>query len=124
MLPLQLCPALVGVGAYGLATLNPLFYEFMYFMGIAGPLQAVLTPDAAHYGLPHVRALQTLESRGTWTLGKPPVVSLLDVLGPWPWYLIPVVLLGILNVLLLYAPFWWTDHRRARADGTRDPPPA
>ncbi len=52
------------------------------------------------------------------------MVSLLDVLGPWPWYLIPVVLLGILNVLLLYAPFWWADRRRARAVVTRDAPPA
>ncbi len=51
---------------------------------------------------------------GAWTLGKPPVVSLLDVPGPWPWYLVPVVRLGILNVLLLYAPFWWADRRRAR----------
>lgn len=169
MLPLHLCSALVWVGAYGLVTLNPLLYEFMYFMGIAGPLQAVLTPDAAQYGLPHFRAVQTLISHGTlivaalyltrvegmrptvgsmrrvifgtmaymmfvtvvnvalgsnymWTLGKPAVVSLLDVLGPWPWYLVPVVLLGILNVLLLYAPFWWIDHRRARAAVTRDPP--
>ncbi|MDP1892425.1 MAG: TIGR02206 family membrane protein [Gemmatimonadaceae bacterium] len=171
MLPLHLCSALVWIGAYGLVTLNPLVYEFMYFMGIAGPLQAVLTPDAARYGLPHFRAVQTLVAHGTlivaaiyltrvegmrptvdsvrrvifgtmaymvfvtavnlalgsnymWTLGKPPVVSLLDVLGPWPWYLVPVVLLGIINVLLLYAPFWWTDRRRARAAVTRDPPPA
>ncbi|HEY3286420.1 MAG TPA: TIGR02206 family membrane protein [Gemmatimonadaceae bacterium] len=166
MLPLHLCSALIWVGAVGLVTLNVTIYEFMYFMGIAGPLQAVLTPDAGPYGLPHFRAVQTLVSHGVlivaalyltvvegmrptwasvrrvilgtmlymvavtgvnlalgsnymWTLGKPPVVSLLDVLGPWPWYLVPVVLLGILNVLLLYLPFWWADRRRARAAATR-----
>jgi uncharacterized membrane protein YwaF len=63
-----------------------------------------------------------LGSNFMWTLGKPPVVSLLDVLGPWPWYLVPVVGLGIINVLLLYLPFWWADRRRARAAGTTRPP--
>lgn len=160
MLPLHLCTVLVWVGAYGLVTLNVTIYEFLYFMGIGGPLQAVLTPDAGQYGLPHFRAVQTLLSHGvvivaalyltvveglrpTWgsvrrvilgtlaymgvvtvinvaigsnymfTLGKPPVVNLLDVLGPWPWYIIPMILLGVLNVLLLYLPFWWADRRRA-----------
>lgn len=168
MLPLHLCSALVWVGAYGLISLDATIYEFMYFMGIAGPLQAVLTPDAGQYGLPHFRAVQTLVSHGTlivaalylthvegmrptwasvrrviigtflymvfvtianliiganfmWTLGKPTVVSLLDVLGPWPWYLIPVILLGVVNVLLLYLPFWWMDRRRAAAVVTRGP---
>lgn len=167
MLPLHICSALVWVGAVGLVTLNETIYEFMYFMGIAGPLQAVLTPDAGQYGLPHFRAVQTLLSHGTliiaalfltfaegmrptwksvrrviggtliymaavtvvnvaigsnymWTLAKPPTESLLDKLGPWPWYLVPMILLGVLNVLVLYLPFWWLDLRRARA-GTGAP---
>ncbi len=166
MLPLHLCSALIWVGAYTLVTMNAALYEFVYFMGIGGPLQAVLTPDAGQYGLPHFRAVQTLVSHGVlivaalyltvvegmrptwdsvqrvilgtalymalvtvvnvaigsnymWTLGKPPVVSLLDVLGPWPWYLVPVIALGMLNVLLLYLPFWWADRHRARAAAAR-----
>ncbi len=168
MLPLHICSVLVWVGAYGLVTLNPLIYEFMYFMGIAGPLQAVLTPDAGPYGLPHFRAIQTLVAHGLliiaalyltrvegmrptlasvrrvilgtlaymvfvtivnvavggdymWTLRKPATGSLLDVLGPWPWYLVPMIALGIVNVLLLYVPFWWADRRRAATPGAGAP---
>jgi hypothetical protein len=30
--------------------------------------------------------------------------------------------LGIINVLLLYLPFWWLDRRSARAAVTTTPP--
>ena len=169
MLPLHLCTVLVWIGAFGLVTLNLTIYEFLFFMGIGGPLQGVLTPDAGPFGLPHYRAVQTLISHGLlivaalyltvvegmrptwasvrrvisgtfiymavvtginaaigtnymWTMGKPPVKSLLDVLGPWPVYLVPMILLGIVNVLLLYLPFWWRDRRRARSAATSRPP--
>lgn len=169
MLPLHICSALVWLGAYGLLTRHPTVYEFMYFMGIAGPLQAILTPDAGRYALPHYRALQTMTSHGlliigalyltvvegmrptwrsvrrvivgtsayiaavtvvnvligsnyVWTLAKPPSASLLNALGPWPWYLVPMILLGVVNVLLLYLPFWWIDRRRVRAAATDERP--
>jgi hypothetical integral membrane protein (TIGR02206 family) len=169
MLPLHLCSALVWLGAYALVTMDVVIYEYMYFMGIAGPLQAVLTPDAGQYGLPHFRAIQTLASHGmliiaalyltlvegmrpTWhsvrrviigtlvymaivmvvdvavggdymfMLRKPPTESILDVLGPWPWYLVPMIGLGVINVLLLYLPFWWADRRRTRAAATTGAP--
>lgn len=162
MLPLHICSALIWLGAYTLVTLNPILYEFLYFMGIAGPLQAILTPDAGRYGLPHFRAIQTMASHGmliiaalyltrvegmrptwrsvrrvivgtflyivfvtgvnvaiganyVWTLGKPATASLLDKFGPWPWYLAPMIAAGVVNVLLLYLPFWWADRRRTAA---------
>ncbi len=42
--------------------------------------------------------------------------SLLDLLPPWPWYLPYVEALGILNILLFYAPFAWQDWRSRRLD--------
>ncbi|GAB4481644.1 MAG: hypothetical protein OHK0031_03670 [Anaerolineales bacterium] len=30
-------------------------YELLYFMGIGGALQALLTPDVGIYGFPHYR---------------------------------------------------------------------
>ena len=160
MLPLHMCTALAWVGVYTLLSLNPISYEFVYFLGIGGALQAVLTPDAGQYGLPHFRAVQTLVSHGlvivcaiyltvveglrpTWrsiprvivgtlvymafvtvvnvavgsdymfTLRKPPTASVLDRFGPWPWYLLPMIGMGILNCVLLYLPFVWLDRRRA-----------
>lgn len=160
MLPLHMCTALAWLGMYALLSLNPISYEFVYFLGIGGALQAVLTPDAGQYGLPHFRAVQTLVSHGlvivcaiyltvveglrpTWrsiprvilgtlvymlfvsvvnvavggdymfTLRKPPTASVLDSLGPWPWYLLPMIGMGILNCVVLYLPFVWIDRRRA-----------
>ncbi len=40
-----------------------------------------------------------------YTRGKLPTPSLLDVLGPYPWYLVWMEVLGILLCLLLYLPF-------------------
>lgn len=45
---------------------------------------------------------------------KPPAVPLFDYFGPWPWYLLPLVGLGILLFLLCYAPFGLADGRRRR----------
>lgn len=64
MLPLHLCSVLVWVGALALVTKNYQVYEFMYFMGIAGAIQALLTPDIGIYGFPHYRFFQTYISHG------------------------------------------------------------
>jgi uncharacterized membrane protein YwaF len=33
-------------------------------------------------------------------------------MGSWPWYLLPMIGLGILNCVVLYLPFVWLDRRR------------
>jgi hypothetical integral membrane protein (TIGR02206 family) len=64
MLPLHLCSVLVWVGALMLVTKSYRIYEFMYFMGIAGAIQALATPDLGIYGFPHFRFFQTFISHG------------------------------------------------------------
>jgi hypothetical integral membrane protein (TIGR02206 family) len=64
MLPLHLCSLLVWLGAWMLITKKYWIYEFMYFMGIAGALQALATPDLGMYGFPHFRFFQTFLSHG------------------------------------------------------------
>jgi len=64
MLPLQLCSVLVWAGALMLIFKNYRIYEFMYFMGIAGAIQALATPDLGIYGFPHFRFFQTFISHG------------------------------------------------------------
>jgi len=59
MLPLQLCSVLVWASAAMLLTRSYRLYEFMYFLGIGGATQALLTPDAGIYGFPHYRWFQT-----------------------------------------------------------------
>lgn len=160
MLPLHLCSLLVWTGAIMLVTKNFRIYEFMYFMGIGGAIQALATPDLGIYGFPHFRFFQTFISHGliltsaiymtvveglrpTWTsmlrvfvwmnvyagiiyfvnvyLGsnylminyKPETPSLLDLLPPWPIYIMYMELIGILTMILLYIPFVIRDWRES-----------
>ena len=151
MLPLHLCSLLVWTGALMLVTKNYAIYEFCYFLGIGGALQALLTPDLGIYGYPHYRFFQTFISHGliitaaiymtlvegfrpTWKsilrvaiwmniyLGvvfvinmligsnylfiahKPPTTSLLDILPPWPWYILWMEVIGLVTCLVLFFP--------------------
>ena len=47
-----------------------------------------------------------------YTQGKLPSPSLLDVLGPHPWYLLSMEVLGIALCLLMYLPFALRDRKR------------
>jgi hypothetical integral membrane protein (TIGR02206 family) len=47
---------------------------------------------------------------------KPSTPSLVDMLGPWPWYILALEMLGLLHVLGLYAPFAIADARALRAN--------
>ena len=160
-LPLHLCSVLVFVSAYMLITKSYAIYEFSYFLGIAGAMQALLTPDAGVYGFPHFRAFQVMVSHGSivtaaiymtfvegyrpywrsfwrvaiwtniymlailvvnWLLGsnylfiarKPETASLMDVLGPWPWYILSLEAIGFALCLLLYLPYALRDWRAGR----------
>lgn len=64
MLPLHLCSVLVWLSIVMLINRNYAIYEFAYLLGIAGALQALLTPDAGIYGFPHFRFFQTMFSHG------------------------------------------------------------
>jgi hypothetical integral membrane protein (TIGR02206 family) len=65
MLPLHLCSVLVWLSAVMLLTKSYRIYEFAYLLGIAGALQAILTPDAGQYGFPHFRFFQVFVSHGS-----------------------------------------------------------
>jgi hypothetical integral membrane protein (TIGR02206 family) len=64
MLPLHLCSLMVWTGALMLVTKNYRIYEFMYFMGIAGAIQALATPGIGIYGFPHFVFFQYFLSHG------------------------------------------------------------
>lgn len=64
MLPLHMCSVLIWLSGIMLVTKNYSIYEFVYFLGIGGALQAVLTPDVGIYNFPHYRYIQTFMSHG------------------------------------------------------------
>ena len=63
-LPLHICSVGIWTSIYMLAMRSYPVYEIVFFFGIAGATQAVLTPSAGDYGLPHFWAVQTLASHG------------------------------------------------------------
>ena len=63
-LPLHACSVLIWLAGFMLINKNYRIYEFAYFLGIGGALQALLTPDIGIYGFPHFRFIQTYISHG------------------------------------------------------------
>lgn len=47
----------------------------------------------------------SIGSNYMYTKSKPPVETILDAMGPWPWYLITVQFLALILFLLLIIPF-------------------
>ncbi len=151
VLPLHLCDLVVGIVAIAFVWRHPLAFELAYCYGLAGSIQALLTPDIAgsmplwrlayFFGahaaviaaVLYLTAVERLRPRpGTIgraigglaiyaaTLGafnalagtnygylcsKPTQPSLLDVLGPWPWYILAVGAIGTVCFWLLLLPF-------------------
>lgn len=64
MLPLHICSVLIWLSGFMLIFKNYPIYEFVYFLGIGGGLQALLTPDVGIYNFPHFRFLQAFIGHG------------------------------------------------------------
>lgn len=150
-LPLELCTISLYMCVVMLLWRSRAIFQIVYFTGIGGALQALLTP-VLYYDFPHYRFMEffiahiaiilavlymvwiegfrpTLKSIGItmaflnvlavvvygvnaitggnymFVSRKPETASLLDVLGPHPWYLLSLEIVAILLFLLLYLPF-------------------
>lgn len=130
-------------------------YELVYFWGLAGTLQAILTPDLPYrfpdlmytvyyinHGLivgifyttivfrlrPTLRSVgriylltlaytflfvaplnMVLDTNFLYLRQKPAGASMLDFLGPWPWYIASASIVALVSYLFYYSPFWIRD---------------
>jgi hypothetical integral membrane protein (TIGR02206 family) len=106
MLPLHLCAVLVYASATMLITRNQTVYEFVYFLGLAGATQALLTPDTP-YEFPNWRFLSMFISHGSMVTAalymtlvehmRPTWRSVVRVIVGLNLYMIPV---GLVNWLI------------------------
>lgn len=58
---------------------------------------------------------QWLGSNYLFLAYKPPAATLLDYLGPWPWYIMSVLGIALALVIALYWPFYMHDRRSKKA---------
>ncbi|MBN1698533.1 MAG: TIGR02206 family membrane protein [Spirochaetales bacterium] len=154
-LPLHLCGFAIILMPFMLIMKNKTVFELLYFWGLAGATQALLTPDLT-YDFPHwvyfrfffahgliilgciymvfvekyrpawksilktfivTNILMLLIAPLNWATGgnyffmchKPETGSLLDFLGPWPWYLLSLQGVGLLIFVIYYMPFFIKD---------------
>ena len=49
-----------------------------------------------------------------WLCGKPSRPTLLDHLGPWPWYLFVVALVGLAHFAIAYLPIHFVNRLEQR----------
>lgn len=154
-LPLQLCSISLLLCLVLLLTDSKVLFHFVYFLGIAGAIQALITPEL-FVGYPHFRFFQFFIThmgiiwvalfyifvkgfRITWygmwlsfaflnvgalcafignsiTGGnymflahKPSNPSLLDFLGPYPFYILVLEFIALILFILMYSP--WRERR-------------
>lgn len=150
-LPLELCSIASLLAGIMLLTKSRFLTEVIYFIGIGGALQAIITPDL-FFGFPQYRFLQffldhtllivaplfmvwvydyhitfrsliksfitvnaiaavvfvmniILDANYMFLSAKPSSASLLDLLGPYPIYLLSLEFIAFALFLVLYIPF-------------------
>ncbi|MBU9713393.1 TIGR02206 family membrane protein [Bacillus tamaricis] len=156
-LPLHLCTISLILSCYMLWKKSYPVFEIIYFFGIGGALQALLTPDLFytfphfrffHFFLAHIAIIlailymifvlhfritfqsaaksflilngvallvfwinQAIGSNYMFLARKPAGPSILDFLGPYPWYILSLEAIVIGMFILLYLPFYFWNKK-------------
>ncbi|NLK88081.1 MAG: TIGR02206 family membrane protein [Clostridiaceae bacterium] len=150
-LPLQMCDLSLFLTIAVLLTRKQLLSELLYYWGLGGATQAMLTPAIGPYTFPHfvyyqyfishwailfvctyilavdkfkpsgksvirtflitnayaalILPINKLTGGNYLFLSWKPEASLLDLLGPWPWYILSLEGVALVLFILMYLPF-------------------
>jgi len=102
MLPLHMCSVLIWLSGFMLVFKNYTIYEFVYFLGIGGGLQALLTPDVGIYNFPHFRFLQAFVGHGLLVTSGIYMTTVEGFRPTWKSMLRVVVLSNIYMVIIFF----------------------
>ena len=100
-IPLHACSILIWLSGFMLIKKNKYVYEFACFMGIAGALQALMTPDIGIYGFPHYRFFQTFISHGLLVTGAVYMTTVEGFRPTWKSLLRVMLILNIYMAIVL-----------------------
>ena len=160
-LPLHLCRFANLLIPFVMIKRNYFVFEILYFWGLSGMLQGMITPDivedfphfhyfryfAGHHLLvvaiiyavvvfklkPTLISLKKafialnvflvialfanllLDANYFWIMEKPPMGSLLDYMGPWPWYILTGEFVAFSHFILAYLLFLLIDKINVRS---------
>ncbi|EOD01145.1 TIGR02206 family membrane protein [Caldisalinibacter kiritimatiensis] len=162
-LPFNLCAVTIFLEIIMLFSERYDIFEIIYFFGLGGATQALITPDIQGYGFPHFRFFQFFIAHGliviivfymvfvyqyrptiksiiktfkmliafgiivavvnlltggnySYLCEKPPSPSLMDILGPWPWYILSLLGIATLTFIIVYLPFAIKDYIEKRKE--------
>ncbi len=106
LLPLHACSILIWLAGFMLIYKNYGIYEFVYFMGIAGALQALMTPNIGIYGYPHFRFFQTFVSHGLLVTSAIYMTTVEGFRPTWRSMLRVMVISNIYMVVIFFVNQW------------------
>ena len=107
----------------------PHFHFFRFWVGHDGMIIALVYATVVYGMRPKVESIKSafialnlfllvsilanfiLDANYFWICEKPPMPSLLDYLGPWPWYILAAELVALLHFLVAYIPFYILDRK-------------
>jgi hypothetical integral membrane protein (TIGR02206 family) len=101
MLPLHMCSVLIWLAGFMLIFKNYPIYEFVYFLGIGGGLQALLTPDVGIYNFPHFRFLQAFIGHGLLVTSGIYMTTVEGFRPSWK-SILRVVVIGNIYMVIIY----------------------
>ncbi len=108
----------------------PHFHYFRFFLGHNGMILALIYAIVIYDLKPTVRGIWDaflginlfllisiivnwmLDANYFWICAKPETFSLLDYLGPWPWYILSAEFVALLHFAMAYLPFYFISKRK------------